>query len=353
MSAWQAGGPGLHRPLDKLLGTWTGVYPQAVLADIQSRVAAARAAAAAAAVQAPAAAGGFAANGGYGFAPTAPVAPMVADPRLAQQQQFQQQQQQQPAFGAAPQPYVQAPAYPQQAVQPMGGYAAPMQQQPMQPTFYQQPPAQQQPMMQPQAVQQPAAVQQQVNVPDLLSSLMNAGLLSAPGAAPPAAPLQQHSTPPYASAAVTATPEREQPASTKLTPDRIKVLVGRPRRPHYFASGPPKPHYAQPTITCQCTVYNLPCMRVCGRCTPGIHPSVAHPCPMPYMAPWVQPARAVRDIRLSSARAVALQLQLLRGNPASVALAPAREGSTRLGSWKAWAASKGSAGHGRPSSMLE
>ncbi|PRW57523.1 ENTH VHS [Chlorella sorokiniana] len=213
MSAWQAGGPGLHRPLDKLLGTWTGVYPQALLADIQGRVAVARAGAAAAAVQPPP--GGFVAGGGgFGFAPTAPVAPMVADPRLApQQQQFQQEQQQQTAFGAAPQPYTQASAYPQQPMQGMGGFAAPMQQQqqPMQPAYYQQP----------QAVQQPAAGLQQVNVPDLLSSLMDAGLLTAPGAAQPAAPLLSHSTPPYASAA-TATPEREQPASTKLTPDRIK-----------------------------------------------------------------------------------------------------------------------------------
>ncbi|KAI7842625.1 hypothetical protein COHA_003729 [Chlorella ohadii] len=209
MSAWQAGGPGLHRPLDKLLGTWTGVYPQALLADIQGRVAAARAAAAA--VQQPSAASGFVAGGGFGFAPTAPLAPMVPDPRLAQQSQFQQQQQQ-PAFGAAQQSYVQAPAYAQQAA---GGYAAPMQ-----PAFCQQPQAQQ-PMMQPQAVHQPAAALQQVSVPDLLSSLVDAGLLAAPGAAQPVAPLPLHSTPPYASAA-TATPEREQPASTKLTPDRIK-----------------------------------------------------------------------------------------------------------------------------------
>lgn len=207
MSAWQAGGPGLHRPLDKLLGTWTAVYPQALLADIQARVAASRAGAAAAVVQPPA--GGFAtAGGGFGFAPTAPLAPMVPDPRLAQQQQQQA--------------YVQAPAFQQQPMQPMGGYgAAPMQQQqPMQPAYYQQPAAQQ-PLMQPQAVQQPAAALQQVNVPDLLSSLMDAGLLAAPGAAQPAAPLLSHSTPPYVSAA-TATPDREQPASTKLTPDRIK-----------------------------------------------------------------------------------------------------------------------------------
>ena len=259
MSAWEAGGPGLHRPLDKLLGTWTGVYPQALLADIQGRVAAARAGAAAVVVQPPA--GGFAtAGGGFGFAPTAPMAPMVPDPRLAQQQQHQQA-------------YVQAPAFQQQPMQPMGGYAAaPMQQQqPMQPAYYQQPAAQQ-PLVQPQAVQQPAAALQQVNVPDLLSSLMDAGLLAAPGAAQPAAPLLSHSTPPYASTA-TATPEREQPASTKLTPDRIKVHVGRPRRPHYFAPGPPTPTMPNPTISCHCTVYNLPCMRVWE--VHARHPSVS------------------------------------------------------------------------------
>jgi hypothetical protein len=202
---------------------------------------------------------------------------MVADPRLApQQQQFQQEQQQQTAFGAAPQPYTQASAYPQQPMQGMGGFAAPMQQQqqPMQPAYYQQP----------QAVQQPAAGLQQVNVPDLLSSLMDAGLLTAPGAAQPAAPLLSHSTPPYASAA-TATPEREQPASTKLTPDRIKVHVGRPRRPHYFASGPPKCHYAQPTISCQCTVYNVPCMRVWEGARQASIRGATHACLRPCASP--------------------------------------------------------------------
>lgn len=256
MSAWQAGGPGLHRPLDKLLGTWTAVYPQALLADIQARVAASRAGAAAAVVQPPA--GGFAtAGGGFGFAPTAPLAPMVPDPRLAQQQQQQA--------------YVQAPAFQQQPMQPMGGYgAAPMQQQqPMQPAYYQQPAAQQ-PLMQPQAVQQPAAALQQVNVPDLLSSLMDAGLLAAPGAAQPAAPLLSHSTPPYVSAA-TATPDREQPASTKLTPDRIKVHVGRRRRLHYFAPGPPTPTMPNPLFLATALCTTCPAC-ASGRCTPGIHP---------------------------------------------------------------------------------
>ena len=236
MSAWQAGGPGLHRPLDKLLGTWAGVYPPALLADIQGRLAAAHAAAAPVAVQQPAPMGAFG-GGGYGFAATAPVAPMVPDPRLVQQQQ----QQQQPGYGMAPQPFAQAPAYPQQPVQqqpPFGGYAAPMQ--PMQPAAFQPPP--------PQYAAAPAMQAQQVSVPDLLSSLMDAGLLAAPSAAQPAAagPLGHsgsgalHSTPPYAPAAFQ---EREQPASTKFTPDRIKVHGRAAPVPHYLLRA--HPNYAQ------------------------------------------------------------------------------------------------------------
>lgn len=34
---WIAGAPGLHRPLDKLLGTWTDVFPSHVLEEVRRR----------------------------------------------------------------------------------------------------------------------------------------------------------------------------------------------------------------------------------------------------------------------------------------------------------------------------
>ncbi|EFN55776.1 hypothetical protein CHLNCDRAFT_145220 [Chlorella variabilis] len=241
MSTWQHGGAGLHRPLDKLLGTWSGVFPTPVLNDIYGRLAALRAAQAPLHVQQPAAAAapngyGGGGGGGFGYAPLVaaptlgppvqPMQPMAADPRLVQMQPPQQ-----PGgggYGQAAGPYQQ-----QAGGAPYDAYPGPA----PQPAYYQQ---QQQPVYQ----QPPAAapLQQQagpqVSVPDLLSSLMDAGLLSAPGMQPGAAaqPLASGgsgllATPPYAAAvtatppyapAATATPEREQPASTRFTPERIK-----------------------------------------------------------------------------------------------------------------------------------
>jgi len=84
-NAWVAGAPGLHRPLDKLLNTWTGVFPPLTLDAIRARIAGA--------AQAPP--GNGVTNGyapqvpGYGYygapAPAgivAPHKPMVPDARL-------------------------------------------------------------------------------------------------------------------------------------------------------------------------------------------------------------------------------------------------------------------------------
>ncbi|KAG7673283.1 hypothetical protein Ndes2526B_g03286 [Nannochloris sp. 'desiccata'] len=134
-SAWVAGAPGLHRPLDKLLNTWTGVFPPHILDAVRTRVAGA--------AQAPpdsAVSNGYAPDiPGYGYygapapVPATGVAhhkPMVPDARLVggvgagaavpaaaydyygggYPPQLQQQQQQQalleiPGYGApSPQP---------------------------------------------------------------------------------------------------------------------------------------------------------------------------------------------------------------------------------------------------------
>lgn len=310
MSTWQHGGAGLHRPLDKLLGTWSGVFPTPVLNDIYGRLAALRAAQAPLHVQQPAAAAapngyGGGGGGGFGYAPLVaaptlgppvqPMQPMAADPRLVQMQPPQQ-----PGgggYGQAAGPYQQ-----QAGGAPYDAYPGPA----PQPAYYQQ---QQQPVYQ----QPPAAapLQQQagpqVSVPDLLSSLMDAGLLSAPGMQPGAAaqPLASGgsgllATPPYAAAvtatppyapAATATPEREQPASTRFTPERIKVQsqagVCRPalHRPACPAAAPTifSPLFGaclclslrHPSITivpllCLAhTLYVHACIGLCGRRTPG------------------------------------------------------------------------------------
>lgn len=211
MSAWQLGGPGLHRPLDKLLGTWSGVFPSPLLADIHGRVAALRAAHAPQLLQpAPVPMNGIGSAPGFGYGALAPVQalgppPMAADPRLALQS---------------------AAAY--------SHHAAPH------PPGYQQPPSQYQQASAaaPMHAAQPAA--SRVDVNGLLASLVDSGLLAAPGAQHSAAaagfepPPHQGSgllatpqyvvatTPPHAPAA-RATPEREQPASTHFTPDRLKV----------------------------------------------------------------------------------------------------------------------------------
>lgn len=39
-NAWIAGAPALHRPLEKLLGTWNGVFPEHVLEEVRVRRAA-------------------------------------------------------------------------------------------------------------------------------------------------------------------------------------------------------------------------------------------------------------------------------------------------------------------------
>ena len=64
MSTWHTGGPGLHRPLDKLVTTWEGVFPPPLLAEIRARLAAVR--------PPPAAAPGYA----HSYAAAAPVQPM-------------------------------------------------------------------------------------------------------------------------------------------------------------------------------------------------------------------------------------------------------------------------------------
>ena len=240
MCTWFAGAPGLHRPLDKLLGTWAGVFPQALLADIQARVAAARAAAAPPpALQPTLQPPGYGAGGGYGQA--APP-PMAADPRLAQQQQQQQPVPMQPMQAALyPQPQVAPPAY--------GGYAQPPMQAPLNyPQQYAATAAD--PLaLPPQQAAAPAAAQQ-ASVPDLLASLMSAGLLAAPGAAPAAAApgpeLTGNAVP--AAAAARATPEREQPATTTFTPERLKVQT-RAQPTICFPGGP-----LHPLSTIACTL---------------------------------------------------------------------------------------------------
>jgi hypothetical protein len=271
MSAWQLGGPGLQRPLDKLLGTWSGVFPSPLLADIQGRVAALRAAQAPqhvqpAAVPLPVNGSGSTPSFGYGALVPAPAfapPPMAADPRLAQQ-------------SVAPYPHQPVATYAQQAA----AYTAVL---PPQPS-YQQPPSQYQQTSAVALAQaaQPAAPQVDVN--GLLASLLDSGLLAAPGAQPSAAattaellPHQgsgalatpQHvaaTTPPHALAA-RATPEREQPASTRFTPDRIKVQTGS----HHFL-------YEQPLSTILRCAFSMahpvspqPCMHSAGSARRGAH----------------------------------------------------------------------------------
>jgi hypothetical protein len=216
VTAWQQGGSGLHRPLDKLLGTWSGVFPNAVLSDIHGRIAALRAAQAAQQVQAAAAMNGYG-GGAYGYGAMVP-APMATDPRLAP---FQKQNAAAASYASYP---AQQPSYYQQA--------------PPQPALYHQ--QQQQPAAAPLQQHEQTLQQQQppqVNVTDLLASLMDAGLLAGPNGHPGAAQMASGgsgllSTPPYVAAgtaappyaaATTATPEREQPASTRFATERIKV----------------------------------------------------------------------------------------------------------------------------------
>jgi hypothetical protein len=255
VSAWQQGGPGLHRPLDKLLATWTPVFPQAVLAEIQSRVAAVRAAQAPLQVQPPAMANGYGGGGGYGYVP------VVEVPALGQQPGYSMQQQ-------AGVPYAQ-----QQAG--YGGFQAPayQQQQPQMQMQQPQPHYQHQQQQYPQQYQQQPQQAQQVSVPDLLSSLMNAGLLQ-PAGAPLAAGSGSGvlSTPPYAgrptatppyvgAAAGTAAPEREQPASSSFTPDRIKVQT-------QLGAGRPARRPAQPLFSYRCLPLSL-IMWTCPTTTPS------------------------------------------------------------------------------------
>jgi hypothetical protein len=213
-SAWTMGAPGLHRPLEKLLGTWRGVFPAATLEAVRARMAAPGAQ--------------YAGSNGHHPAQAAGPIPMTLDPRLAGAGQgaYPQPppQQQQPYgaydYGAAPPAYG---AYPPQ--QPMPAYGAP-------PAFdlggypvaaaappsYQQ---QQQPLAQP-ALQQQGPPAAAAPLPDLLSSLLTSGLLTAPGgppaaAAPPAArPLKRGRGGPAAAVGF--------PASVEFSADRIKVL---------------------------------------------------------------------------------------------------------------------------------
>eukprot|EP00887_Chlorella_sp_A99_P007891 scaffold20.g7891.t1 len=213
-NTWQLGGPSLQPALEKLLGTWVGVFPQPALNDAHARLAQMRAAA-------PSGYGGYSALApAYAPAP----APMVQDPRLVgvqypQQQPYAQQPYQQPApaYGAGGWPYGggaagAAPyAQPPPAQPPPYGYAQP-------------PPAYQAPYGQPAAPAPLPALQQPqlaAPLPELLNSLVTAGLL--PGAST-LAPQQSSSvpaTPPYAGA-TTASPAPEQPPSVEFTPERIK-----------------------------------------------------------------------------------------------------------------------------------
>lgn len=263
MSTWHAG-RSLHRSLDKLLSTWVGIFPQPVLDEIAAQLAAARAAAAPAYVQPPA---------GYGFPAAAP------QPQLG--------------FGGAPAaaavlPYQQPPL--QQAPGPgLGGFPAGP---PVQPGPYLQPVLQQQ-QLQPYAAAPPQA--QQVNVSDLLSSLVNAGLLSAPVARPAApapaagvgAPEPHHAAGNGRQQSASPAPveQREQPATTKFIPERLKVQIeasaglrAPPRAlPHacaaYFPPAlmptPLSPHPSQ-----LCILYiDRAC--VCGRGAPARRPAAA------------------------------------------------------------------------------
>lgn len=92
-NAWTIGGPSIHRSLEKLLGTWNGVFSPQTIAAIRARL--------------PPSSAPAAAPGGY--------KPMVPDPRLAQG-----------AYAAAGgYPGMVAPMQPSYALQqPAGAYGA-------------------------------------------------------------------------------------------------------------------------------------------------------------------------------------------------------------------------------------
>ena len=246
-NTWQLGGPSLQPALEKLLGTWVGVFPQPVLNDVHARLAQMRAAVPLQQQQQqqPNGYGGpFASYGGQPMDQYAQQQPMrmMQDPRLAPGGQYPQlPPQQQPMYGMQQQQ--QAPPYygpPGQApvAQPSPGYGAPYSTlPPQQPApaygYAHQAPGQPQPLYpQPQqaysqtvqggALAAGAGLQQQ-QLPDLLSSLVNAGLLLSTAALGAAAVVQPAgslpTTPPHA---VTASPTPEQ-SSLEFTPDRIKV----------------------------------------------------------------------------------------------------------------------------------
>ena len=285
-NTWQLGGPSLQPALEKLLGTWVGVFPQPVLNDVHARLAQMRAAVPLQQQQQqqPNGYGGpFASYGGQPMDQYAQQQPMrmMQDPRLAPGGQYPQlPPQQQPMYGMQQQQ--QAPPYygpPGQApvAQPSPGYGAPYSTlPPQQPApaygYAHQAPGQPQPLYpQPQqaysqtvqggALAAGAGLQQQ-QLPDLLSSLVNAGLLlstAAPGAAAAVQPAGSlPTTPPHA---VTASPTPEQ-SSLEFSPDRIKVQDLRtqlcaPRPLPWMAPAIPVVLFACASCMCSCPVTPL------------------------------------------------------------------------------------------------
>lgn len=221
-NAWTLGAPGLHRSLDKLLVTWTGVFPPATLDAVRARLAAPQ--------PAPQPANG---GGAYGYGPMhahteAGPKPMMQDPRLMGPPQTHYPQQHPPQHQypggfydyGMPQPvhYPGAPppvAYPPQQQHLQQFYPPPhAQPQPMVPQYhgYASPPSPQQQQQGP--PQQSGA---QAALPDLLSSLLSSGLLAGGAAAPaPSAPQVKKDQP-------AATVGRGFPASVEFAADRIKV----------------------------------------------------------------------------------------------------------------------------------
>lgn len=281
MSTWHAG-RSLHKALDKLLATWANIFPQLVLDDIGAQLAAARAADAPAQVQPPAGFGFLQPQLGYGGMPAAML--------------------QQPAAAAAalyPQPGTAVAGYQQPtAFQLLGGFpAAPG----LQPMPYQQPPLEQQ-LQQPHAAAPPQA--QQINVADLLSSLMNAGLLTAPVVAPAAsapaagaggdvaAPGLRHGNGGDGGRQLSASPapseQHEQPATTKFIPERLKVQSDTSAGVRALGGAP-----APCSAPCLCATYFPPASHahatispsLCASCTSTVHASVEECLPSAQLPP--------------------------------------------------------------------
>ena len=206
-NAWVMGAPALHRPLEKLLGTWTGVFPAHVLDAVRTRLA-----------QPSGAGNGYAAYGAL-------VGPKQ---NVAGIQGWQGQVRRGTLLRSSLIPT--AMAHP-----PAARYGAPQPAYPPQP-YLQPPPQAMAPYpaagaigLEPGMVQMPAMPVQQAPpaiapLPDLISSLLSSGLLTAPGAAPPAAAAPAPA--PRGKKRAAAGPPAAalgSPASVEFSADRIKV----------------------------------------------------------------------------------------------------------------------------------